>query len=227
MGAKAIVTLAEPDLVESCIEVAVTVAVPAPEGANTPVEVIVPLVAVQVTPELKFPLPSTVAVHVLVWAGVMEDGVQTTLTEVIVGAAAMVRFAKPDLVASCVLFAMIVAWPPVGTVAGAVNSPEVVIVPASVDQVTAEPKLPVPVTVAMHWLVLPVWTLVGVQEMVTEVMFGEGSAAGLPLPPPQPATSNKPRERRASEAMQRIRALFQNEIVLGLTGTSVAQGRFA
>jgi hypothetical protein len=42
----------EPDLVVSCVDVAVTVAVPAAEGVNTPAEVIVPPVADQVTPEL-------------------------------------------------------------------------------------------------------------------------------------------------------------------------------
>ena len=46
------VTLADPDLVESSVEVAVTVAVPAAEGVNTPVAVIVPFVAVQLTAEL-------------------------------------------------------------------------------------------------------------------------------------------------------------------------------
>jgi hypothetical protein len=42
-------TLAEPDFVVSCVEVAVMVAVPVPLGVNTPAEVIVPPVADQVT----------------------------------------------------------------------------------------------------------------------------------------------------------------------------------
>jgi hypothetical protein len=41
-----------PDFVVSCVDVAVTVAVPVAEGVNTPAEVIVPSVADQVTPEL-------------------------------------------------------------------------------------------------------------------------------------------------------------------------------
>jgi hypothetical protein len=45
----AMVTVVEPDLVVSCAEVAVIVAVPAPDGVNTPADVIVPFVAVQVT----------------------------------------------------------------------------------------------------------------------------------------------------------------------------------
>ena len=46
------VTVANPDLVESSVDVAVMVAVPAAEGVNTPAEVVVPSVADQVTPEL-------------------------------------------------------------------------------------------------------------------------------------------------------------------------------
>ena len=45
-------TLVEPDLVVSCVDVAVMVAVPAPLGVNTPPEVIVPPVADHVTVEL-------------------------------------------------------------------------------------------------------------------------------------------------------------------------------
>jgi hypothetical protein len=52
VGGRVTVTLAEPDLVESSVDVAVTVAFPAAEGVNTPTEVIVPSVADQVTPEL-------------------------------------------------------------------------------------------------------------------------------------------------------------------------------
>jgi hypothetical protein len=43
------VTVADPDLVGSCVEVAVQVEVPALVGVSTPVEVILPPVAVQVT----------------------------------------------------------------------------------------------------------------------------------------------------------------------------------
>ncbi len=51
------VTGAEPDLVESWVEVAVMVAVPAPVGVNTPADVIVPPLADQVTAELNVPVP--------------------------------------------------------------------------------------------------------------------------------------------------------------------------
>ena len=46
------VTLADPDLVVFCVDVAVMVAVPAEVGVNTPPDVIVPSVADQVTAEL-------------------------------------------------------------------------------------------------------------------------------------------------------------------------------
>jgi hypothetical protein len=46
-----------PDFEVSCVEVAVMVAVPVPEGVNTPEDVIVPSVAPQVTAELYDPVP--------------------------------------------------------------------------------------------------------------------------------------------------------------------------
>jgi hypothetical protein len=63
-GVAVTVTGADPDLVESCVEVAVMVAVPAAVGVKTPDELIVPSVAAQVTAELNAPVPCTVAVQV-------------------------------------------------------------------------------------------------------------------------------------------------------------------
>ena len=108
---KIIVTVAEPDFVVSCVDVAVIVAVPAADGVNTPEEEIEPPVAVQVTAEPKFPVPVTVAEHVLVWAVVMEDGEHETLTDVIETGTVTVTVAKPDLVVSCVEVAVMVAVP--------------------------------------------------------------------------------------------------------------------
>jgi hypothetical protein len=51
-GGGVTVTLALPDLVVSSVEVAVMVAVPVAVGVNTPADVMVPPVAVQLTPEL-------------------------------------------------------------------------------------------------------------------------------------------------------------------------------
>jgi hypothetical protein len=62
--------------------------------------------------------------------------------------------------------------------------------------------------VAEHWLVWPVWTLVGVQETLTEVMVGE---AGVVLPPPQPAIYNKPRKERANKALHFIHVSFRSD----------------
>jgi len=60
------VTVELPDFVESCVDVAVTVAVPAPVGVNTPTPLTVPMLVGltdQVTEELKLPVPSTVGVQ--------------------------------------------------------------------------------------------------------------------------------------------------------------------
>jgi hypothetical protein len=51
-GTAVTVTLAEPDFVESSVDVAVMVAFPVAEGVKTPAEVTVPPVAVQLTAEL-------------------------------------------------------------------------------------------------------------------------------------------------------------------------------
>jgi len=57
-------TEVEPDLVVSCVDVAVIIAVPAVSGVKTPVLLIVPIpegLADQVTPLLRLPIPLTVA----------------------------------------------------------------------------------------------------------------------------------------------------------------------
>jgi len=61
------VTVALPDFVESCADVAVIVAVPAPVGVKTPALLTVPMLVGltdHVTDELKFPVPLTVGVQV-------------------------------------------------------------------------------------------------------------------------------------------------------------------
>src|ERR1019366_6078235 len=67
----------------------------------------------------------------------------------------------------------------------AVNKPEAEIVPARAARVTAELKLPVPVTVAEHWLVWPYWMVEGEQLTLTDVIV----VGGTLLPPPQAAIS--------------------------------------
>lgn len=61
------------------------VAEPTAVGVKTPADVIVPFVAVQVTAELKAPVPWTFAAQVAVCAVVIDAGEAVTVTEVIVG----------------------------------------------------------------------------------------------------------------------------------------------
>lgn len=113
----------------------------------------------------------------------IDAGVQVTETEVIVEAAVTVTVAEPDLVESAVELAVMVAVPgPAG-----VNTPAALIAPALTVHVTALLKLPVPVTVAVHWEVWLNWMVKGLQDTETEVMAGLGGGAVLlPPPPPQP-----------------------------------------
>jgi len=73
--------------------------VPVPDGVNTPPVVIVPPVAVQVTPVVNAPVPVTVAAQVDVCDVVMEEGVAITETLVTVttgGVAVIAILAEPE-----------------------------------------------------------------------------------------------------------------------------------
>ena len=73
-------------------------AAPAPDGVNSPVDVIVPPVAVHVTAELYGPVPDTVATHCDVWLVLMEDGDAVTEMDVMVNATLVTPIeAVPDL----------------------------------------------------------------------------------------------------------------------------------
>ena len=85
VGGTVTVTVAVPDLLVSQVEVAVMVAVPAPEGVNTPDEMIVPPVADHVTTVLKTPVPWTAAEQVDVRVVQMLAGMHEAPTDVIVG----------------------------------------------------------------------------------------------------------------------------------------------
>jgi hypothetical protein len=128
---------AVPDFVLSSVDVAVTIAVPAPVGVNTPEDVIVPSVAAHVTAGLYDPVPCAVAVQLDVCLVRMDAGEQLTETDVIVGWIVTVTVALPDLVESCVDVAVMVAVPaPAG-----VRMPALLIVPMLVgltDHVTDE-----------------------------------------------------------------------------------------
>jgi hypothetical protein len=75
-------------------------------------------------------------------------------------------------------------------------------VPETADQVTLELKLPVPVTVAEHWLVCPAWRLVAAQETVTAVMVGEGGGVVVLVMPPQPERERNARNDRLSKVLR-------------------------
>ena len=84
---------------------------------------------------MKAPVPCTEAVHWLVWPVVCTvAGLQVAVTLVMVGGAGVtVTLAVPDFVLSCTEVAVTVTFP---AVAGAVRSPDELIVPALADQVT-------------------------------------------------------------------------------------------
>ncbi len=62
---------------------------------------------------------------------------------------------------------------------GAVKSPAELMPPALADQVTAELKVPVPFTVALHCAVAPVLMLVGLQATETDVIGDDGDDCTL------------------------------------------------
>lgn len=169
----------------SWLLVAVTVALPAAAGAvKSPLVLIVPAFADHVTAELKLPVPCTVALHCEVAFTPIVDGLHITATEVIVEALdCTVTVAVPDLVVSWMLVAVTVTLP---AVAGAVKTPLALIVPALADHVTAELKLPVPCTAALHWEVALVATAEGLHVTVTDEILGVACDEVLPPPPPPP-----------------------------------------
>ena len=65
------------------------------------------------------------------------------------------------------------------------KAPLELMVPALTDQVTAEFKVPVPWTVALHCEVSPGASAAGVQEMATEETCEEDCWGGPELEPPQ------------------------------------------
>jgi hypothetical protein len=100
-------------------------------------------------------------------------GEQDTVTAVIVGPGGVtVMTMVPVFDVSWVEVAVTVTVVGVVT-AGGVNRPAVLIVPAVVFQVTLLLKLPVPVTVATHWEVVPDCKFVSEQLTTTAVMVPE------------------------------------------------------
>ena len=104
-----------------------------------------------------------------------------TVTEVIVPEGFTITVAVPDFDESCVEVAVIVTGVVEGTT-GAVKSPDVEIVPTLALHVTAELKLPAPITDAEHWLVWPDWTVEGEHDTVTEVIVDVGFTVTIVVP---------------------------------------------
>jgi hypothetical protein len=142
-------TVADPDLVGSCVDVAVMVALPAAVGVKTPLLLTPPTpdgLTDQDTELLKLPVPVTFEVQADVCVVWMELGEQVTDTAVIEDDPdTTVTVAEPDLVGSCVDVAVMVALP----AAVGVKTPLLLTEPAPdgvTDQDTALLKLPLPVT---------------------------------------------------------------------------------
>jgi hypothetical protein len=133
----------------ACVDVALQVPVPAPEGVNTPPGVMVPPVAVHATALLNAPVPVTFATHVEVCAVVIEDGFAATAIPVTVAGALVTEIAAVPVILAkpaCVDFAVQLAVPrPDG-----VKTPPCVMVPPVADHVTPLLYAPVPLTVATH-----------------------------------------------------------------------------
>jgi hypothetical protein len=177
----AAVTVTLPDFEGSWTEVAVTMAVPADVGVNTPVEVIVPPVADQVTPVLYAPVPCTIAMQLAVWVVSMDGGEQATLTEVVVTGTFTVTVAEPDLVTSWVEVAVMVAVP----ADTGVKTPALLTLPIPeglTDQLTALLKFPVPNTVGVQVTVPVVRIDAEEQTTATEVTVTGTATVTVALP---------------------------------------------
>src|SRR5271157_4640593 len=112
----------------------------------------------------------------------------------VAGGGSAMTVVEPDLVASCTDVAVTVIGVAEEIEPGGMSRPDADMVPTDADQLTAELKLPVPVTVAEHWLVWPNGIVAGVQVTRTELMVGAGSAP--PMLPPQLLMMSRPAERR-------------------------------
>jgi hypothetical protein len=87
VGTKLTATLKLPDFETSCVDVAVIVAVPAEAGVKTPTPLTLPIVnglTDQLTVLLKFPVPTTDCVQLVVWFVRMDAEEQAAETELTV-----------------------------------------------------------------------------------------------------------------------------------------------
>jgi hypothetical protein len=103
----------------------------------------------------------------------------------------------------------------VPAVAGAVNRPLALIIPASADQVTAELYFPVPCTAALHCDVALVFTTAGLQETATEVMVGEAEEVLLSLLP-QPMMIRNTKTPNTALAESVLVTILMQAVTVGL-----------
>jgi hypothetical protein len=131
---------------------------------------------------------------------------------------------EPVLLASCAAVAVTVMVVAEEIELGGVSRPDPDMVPAEADQFTVELKLPVPVTVAEHWLVWPDGMVAGEQVAiterteVTEVLVREEAP---PLFPPQLPMISKP-AKTETNATKKLSSRFLNWLLDGRDRESVA-----
>ena len=100
VGKAVTVTVVEPDFFVSCVDVAVSVAMPVAAGVKMPELPTVPALDGDTdheTPLLKLPVPVTEAVQVDVWFEKIEAGTQLADTDVTEVGAVTTTLAAPDM----------------------------------------------------------------------------------------------------------------------------------
>jgi hypothetical protein len=113
-------------------------------------------------------------------AGPASTVIGATLFTAVVGVT--ITTAVPDLVVSWVEVAVTVTLVGEETVGASVRRPDDDIWPAVVLQVTVELKLPVPMTVAMHWLSWPEVTVEREHDAVTDETVDGGFTVTVVVP---------------------------------------------
>jgi hypothetical protein len=136
--------------------------------------------------------------------------------------------AEPDLPGSSMDVAVHVAVPALEGVSNPVES----IVPSVAVHVTLELKLPVPLTVALHWVGAPTCVLGGLAVTVTDVMVGGGkfivivaepdllgscTETALQLPVPVPDGVKTPEESIVPSVALQFTALVNAPVPLTVT----------
>lgn len=101
--------------------------------------------------------------------------------------------------------------------------PSVETVPEAADHETAVLKLPVPVTLAAHWLICPLFRVVGLHETVTDVIVEPCCCVESELkdPPAHPANHTMPKSKRLTSA---LRTIYIRPFIKAETSAGIKQG---